>query len=127
MKRVLAGAAGIAFAGALFLVPNAVAEPSDACGGGPVANTSSSVTVCVTGTGVADGSTTATQTGATSGYIIADGDSTNPAPLGGYIGVEGGSGGVTPVGSCSGDYTPGAGDPILPPSGETDPACSPAP
>lgn len=125
MKRVIAGAAGVALAGALFLAPNAVAEPSDACGGAPVANTDSSVTVCVTGTGVADGSTTGAQTGETSGYVVADGDSTNPAPLKGYIGVEGGSGGVTPVGSCSGDYT-GAGDPILPPSGETDPACSPA-
>lgn len=109
MKRLLAGAAGLALVGGAFVMPNATAEPSDACGGAPVATTDSSVSVCIT-EGPVNGSGTAAQEGS-GGYIVADGDSTNEAPLNGYIGVQ-----VDPDGGQTGQVGTTCDDPYAYPA-----------
>jgi hypothetical protein len=107
IKRLVIGGASLALASAALLATNAQAEPSGACGGMPAGNGASSAFVCVD-QGPVTGSVTAAQTGDTSGYVVADGDSTNAGPASGYGGVQvdGASSSVGAVGSsCNDDYS----------------------
>lgn len=122
MKRTIIAAGALALAGGIFLMPNALAEPSDACDGaqvdGVVAQDSDSVTVCitqgaVTGNATAEGSADDPSTGS----VIADGDSTNSTPsaaMGGYIGADGD--GVASSG-CPAEYSGQRPDDDLDPEG----------
>lgn len=112
--------------GALFAALPAIAdEPSEACGDDPAVVGESSVTVCVSGTGLLDGNLTASDEGDNNGYVVADGDSTNPGCLDGFIGVQVVDGDVQVVAAADGDYEYPAD-----PAGEPDPEglledCSP--
>jgi len=91
LKRTIFAAGALALAAGIFVMPNALAEPSDECGGTPVANDTDSATVCVTEGPVTGNATAAGSPGPPpDGYVIADGDSTNEGALVGYIGVDGG-------------------------------------
>ena len=80
--------------------------------GAPTGPSYDGVQVCT-----AAGSLTAAQgdQSATSGFVVADGSSSNPAPSGGYVGVSdvdpagaGNPGGVGVVASSCGNYQPGS-------------------
>ena len=80
--------------------------------GNPTGPAYSGVQVCTSAGSLTAGQSSASQT---SGFIVADGASSNPAPAGGYIGVgnvdpaaAAGPGGVGVVASSCGNYTPGA-------------------
>jgi len=105
-------------ASGLFVFALAGSASADStCGGsGPAGQFSdaygnSGIQICITGTGVIDG--TVTLAGApnqsnpagSSGYLVADGAPTNSGALSGYLGVSSGdNGGI--VGCAAGDYQP---------------------
>ncbi len=74
-------------------------------------------TVCVDGTGVADGTITAGTGEANAGFLIFDGQPTNPGLAGGYIGLSR-QHTLTLVGCDQGDYDPEAPDDYYSPSDE---------
>jgi len=98
------------FATAGVLAAPAFAEPSGACNGPggvvtqPAApgGTNGGIGACVPGVGGASASGDAT---GPSGYLVADGDSTNPAPANGYIGAQSDGSSLQVVGECGADYT----------------------
>jgi hypothetical protein len=80
--------------------------------GNPTGPTYSGVQVCTAAGSLTAGQSSDSQT---SGFIVADGNSSNPAPSGGYAGVgnvdpagAGNPGGIGVVASSCGNYTPGA-------------------
>lgn len=108
-KLVTAGAVLALLAG--IGVTGAKADPSGYCGGGVVATTGTTTSVCVT-EGPVQGSGTVSYQGGTGGYVVADGDQANQSIPGncldGYIGVQAGGGHDGPVSSSNGDYAYGA-------------------
>lgn len=76
----------------------------------PSQSGTSRVTGCLAGTGVADGTITASADPKTGeSYVVQDGRPTNPGLLGGYLGVDR-QHTLTLVGCAGGDYKPGAPD-----------------
>lgn len=68
------------------------------------------LTICTTGTGVLDGTVTASGNAFDrQGYVVSDGQPHDPGPLAGYLGVDT-QHGLTVVGCGGGDYNPDAPD-----------------
>lgn len=121
---ILAAIAAILGIGALLLGPNALAEPSGKCAGGPgnavkaYTTGDQGVAVCTT-TGV-KGSSEVRSKGSGNGYVVVDGDSSNQSHpsncLDGYVGIQNGPSYKGPVSSSNGDYSYGAQPAPAPPS-----------